>query len=277
MIRSAWERLHWPQVVVLLGFLASVVAALIWTPPVLIEKAAAADWRAIGAVVVAILTALGGIAGKPLLSPRDDRPPRRWDDDLDDDPTAPHGPRALERRDRPPGDRPARRREGAVEVDLVYALFAAALLVAIAALALSGCGGSAIQTQADAVRLAAIATEGAARVVEHVAATDAERSCPDTPDDDVDRACVARLRAVWAPADVALEAVRAALLVWWSAVELARSVGDGADPWGPAVRGGAALLARWADWSRALAPLGVALPELPPLVLTAATALEGAR
>jgi hypothetical protein len=133
---------------------------------------------------------------------------------------------------------------------------------------LSGCGASAVQTHARAATIAAVATQGAARAVADGAARDAVDSCPDTADDDADRACVAAARVRWAPADAAIGTTRAALLAWVEALDVARLAGDGADLWAPLGLAAARLLAEYARLSAVLAPLGVEMPALPPLVLS---------
>lgn len=149
------------------------------------------------------------------------------------------------------------------------------LALVIVATHCTGCGASAVQTHARAATIAAVATQGAARAVADGAARDAVDSCPDTPDDDADRACVGAAKVRWAPADAAIGTTRAALLAWVEALDVARLAGDGADLWAPLGLAAGRLLAEYARLSSVLAPLGVNMPALPPLVLSLAGSLGG--
>lgn len=150
------------------------------------------------------------------------------------------------------------------------------LLSAIAvASQLTGCGASAIRTHATAATVAAVATQGAAHLVEDATAADAVASCPDTPDDVADRACVARLRERWAPADVAIAATRAALLAWVEALSIAQAAGDGADLWQPLGMAAARLVLGWERLAAVLRELDVDIPPLPDAVLVLARAIGG--
>lgn len=265
-----FERIAWPQAVVLVAFLASVVAALALTPMALIEKAAQADWKAIGAVVIGVLTALGGIVGGPLVKSRGDdldEPMRRrrkpWEVDGydDEDPTGPQSPRALERRDRPPGDssRPRSRRDGSAPVAAMVAL-AFVGLVALGAL-LSGCGGSPVAQQYQALRVVAgvydVATDGAE------AALNTQAAACDGAD-----ACLDELGRGWHPVRVAQGGVLLALQGWASVIALWEAAGDLAALARAAVRQLESVSLAWNAWAAAGRAVGWTLPPLPGEALT---------
>lgn len=149
-------------------------------------------------------------------------------------------------------------------------------LALVAALMLAtGCGASAVSTHARAATIAAVATQGAARMVRDATLADAAASCPDTADDDADRACIATVRPKWAPADAAVASTRAALLGWVEALTIAQAADDGADLWSPLGVAAARLLVEYESLTRTLDALGVDLPALPAPVLTLARALGG--
>lgn len=141
-VKSAWDRLHWPQVAVLAIFVGGVVASLRFTPEHLVEKIVELDWRAAAGGLVAFLSAVVGIGVRAgILKPRV-RGLERWEADGYDDepPTDPAGPRALERATRPPGDSaPPRRRDGFAAPPALLAIAAVAAILLACALLATGC------------------------------------------------------------------------------------------------------------------------------------------
>lgn len=150
------------------------------------------------------------------------------------------------------------------------AAIAVCLAVALAAQCV-GCGASAVRTHAQAATIAAVATQGAARMV----ASASVAECPDTPDDDADRACVSAALVRWAPADAAVGSTRAALLAWVEALDVARLAGEDADLWAPLAVAAARLLAEYERLRVTLGELDVDLPALPPLVLSLSQSIGG--
>lgn len=152
-------------------------------------------------------------------------------------------------------------------------LLAASLTLGMA----SGCG-SAIQTQAHAVTVAAVATQGAARMSADASRLEARAACPTStyaPNSLEMTACLAPIRARWAPAEAAIGVTKATLSTWIEAVDLARIAGDGDDLWEPLALAASRLVADWEALRLVLAPLGVDLPAMPAIVTAAATALGG--
>jgi hypothetical protein len=137
----------------------------------------------------------------------------------------------------------------------------------------AGCG-SALQTQARAATVAAVATQGAARVVDDSAVQDARAACPRESAADM-AACLAPVRARWAPADAAIASTRTALGAWIEALEVARIAGDGDDLWQPLAVAAARLVREYSALVDVLAAVGVALPDLPAFVLQASDVIGG--
>lgn len=245
---EAFDRIRWPQAVLLIAFMASVVAALVWTPAHLIERVYATDWRAVAGVLVALLTAIGGIVSGPLFRSADARATRRLsrrieqarrdlddeeevDDDRRSDPTRPNSPNALERMDRPPGDSPPLPRhrrngssEGSTGERAMLFVVAAAVLIACACLA-AGCGASAVRTHATLSTVAAATLEQGRRVLlEETDRAIAACPAPSSPERaECLRAGEERLR----PAGAGFDAVRLVVLGHREAVETASIAGDG--------------------------------------------------
>lgn len=143
-------------------------------------------------------------------------------------------------------------------------------------LATGGCG-SAIQTQAHAVTVAAVATQGAARLVDSAAYAEASASCGQHAVGPERAACLAPVAARWAPADAAIGVTKATLSTWVETLHIARVAGDGADLWEPLALAASRLVADWEALRLVLAPLDVDLPALPAVVIAAAAALGGAQ
>lgn len=146
---------------------------------------------------------------------------------------------------------------------------AALLVLCIAGAAvLSGCGASAVQTSARAATVAAVATQGAARIVTESARADLDAACPlaeyPTQGPALD-ACAAPVRARWAPADAAVAATRATLVAWVEVLSLAQMAG-GDDLLGAMIEAARAFMSAWDDLARALRSVGVEAPQLPDAV-----------
>lgn len=277
-IRSAWERLHWPQVAVLAIFVAGTVASLVFAPQHLVEKIVELDWKAAAGFVVAVSAALAGIGGGSLFRPKGDRdsePPRRakarWEDDGYDDepPTDPAGPNAINRAARPPGTSsiPPRRREGSAQHTAMLTVVALVGVLAVAALLASGCGSNAVQVHTSAIRIAAATYGGATEIAETVYTAELQ-ACSDV-------ACVDAAESRWAPVEVASAGVLVALNGWYTAVELAQLAGDTGALWRAAVRAIERVGAAWNRLRESALAVGVELPALPTEVLAAAAAIGG--
>ena len=162
-----------------------------------------------------------------------------------------------------------------VGVRLVVGALAAVVLLSW----LSGCG-SAIGAQARAATIAAVATQGAARVVGESAALEARTTCPHdryAPRSPELELCLAPVRARWAPADASIASVRATLAVWVEALEVARLAGDGADLWEPLAIAAARFVSEYDALADVLRALGVDAPEMPRVVLDASVLIGGDR
>lgn len=161
-----------------------------------------------------------------------------------------------------------------VPIVLGAILYAAGVVLSVA---LGGCG-SVIQTQAHAVTVAAVATQGAARMSIDASRLEAQAACPTSayaPSSPEMAACLAPLRVRWAPAEAAIGVTKATLSTWIEAVDLARIAGDGTDLWEPLALAASRLVADWEALRLVLTPLGVTLPAMPAIVLAAAAALGG--
>lgn len=132
-----------------------------------------------------------------------------------------------------------------------------------------------MQTHAQAATVAAVATQGAARVMADAALTTARTECPDTPDDDADRACIARVRERWAPADPMVGSLRITLLAWVEALEIAHMAGSQNDLWVPLATAAARFVVEYQHMAEWVRELGVDMPALPRLIVNVAGLLGG--
>lgn len=282
---------------VLAVLIASCAAIVIWAPPHFWDSLARADWRHVAGVItlvggsfVALLvqwkreTAEG--PGLSTARPRWERP--GYDDE---DPTGPQSPRALDRRDRPPGDSarpraltmelepgvksaptsdvrlPRPRRDGYASPDLLGVVLATACgglvlltAIAIAGALLSGCDGPPGPAR-RAVEVATVVLLDADRdaAVRYTAAAEValERSTT-----------LAEYRAAMAPHDAleqALRVTQSAILAADAALDAWRE--GGAERW-PSLA--ACVVMALADLRNALAAAGVhAPPELDAVITTA--------
>jgi hypothetical protein len=265
--------LTWPLVALLLGGGVLFALIAIFAPPDVRELLFGANGLA-----MAVIGYLMRSPRERALGPELEIGPRPWERPgfHEEDPTPAMTPRAIERRDRLPGDsqRPPRRAGSSSLAALVAMAFGGVIALA---LLVSGCG-SAIQTQARAATIAAVATTGAARVVSETAAHEARTTCPHetyAPGSLEMSACLAPVRARWAPADGAIASVRATLAAWIEALEVARLAGDGADLWEPLAIAAARLVREYDALVDVLAAVGVHLPALPSFVVEATDLVGG--
>ncbi|AKF06092.1 hypothetical protein DB32_003241 [Sandaracinus amylolyticus] len=211
---------------VLAVLIASCAAIVIWAPPHFWDSLARADPRHIAGVIslvggsfVALLVQWKReTADGPGLSSA-----RRWEQPGydDEDPTNPQTPTALDRRDRPPGDRPSRRAGGSSIASLVAVAF---LGVVGLALLVSGCGASAVRIHATSATIATHAAS-AARVELLRAVDEAIARCQARPE--VERAaCLEQAERQHRDAGVALDAAVMAIADYREAVEVAHLAED---------------------------------------------------
>lgn len=213
---------------VLAVLIASCAAIVIWAPPHFWDSLARADWRHVAGVI----TLVGGsfvallvqwkreTDGGPGLSTA--RP--RWEQPGydDEDPTGPQSPRALDRRDRPPGDssRPRSRRDGSTSIAAMVAL-AVVGLVALGAL-LSGCGASAVRIHATSATIATV-TASVARAELLRAVDRAIEECRASADP---APCLARAERQHQEAAIALDSAVIAIATYREAIEIAHLADD---------------------------------------------------
>lgn len=131
---------------------------------------------------------------------------------------------------------------------------------------LPACGATPVQMHSTGATILAVAAQGASRVVRDAVTVDAQATCPDSPDDDADRACIATLRARWAPAEVAVASTAEFVTLYTEALRIADLAEQGADLWVPLAVAAARVVLAWDRMVAVLRPLGVELPELPTLV-----------
>lgn len=124
----------------------------------------------------------------------------------------------------------------------------------------AGCGG-ALAGQARAAAITTVALEGAHRMI--VSTHEARTSACE------DEACVLSVRESLRPVEVAHDAVRATLVAWVEALNIARLTGDSADVLAAMVTAASRLLSEWHELATSFAGIGVALPDLPDVVLLA--------
>lgn len=199
-MESIWQRLTWPQVVALGLVVAGVVAVLAVVPT---EKIVDLPWeQLVGLASVLVGGGIGAFSDR-LVRPRSSTAPA----------SVPPPTDVRERRTESP---PPPRREGMAHPEtlvwiLLYALgaglalahvlarHAVLVLLVVGAASLTGCGASALRVHASVAT-----TVGAALDVgcEQLAAdrTAASDACAAEPTADADAACVAAVRARYAPA-----------------------------------------------------------------------------
>ncbi len=73
-MRDLLARLSWPQVAALCAIIGGTVAFLVLVPPHTLDTIAAWNWGAIVSGTVAVIGALGGAVGGPLVKPREQSP-----------------------------------------------------------------------------------------------------------------------------------------------------------------------------------------------------------
>lgn len=229
MDRSLWSRLNWPHValvgLVIAGTLGALGIVLAWTPPELLERLLELNWPAVGLGAVSFLVAVYGMLrragilhGEP--TPAIDPLPS-IETGLDDEPTHPMGPRALDRRDRLPGDR----RRGAASPVLVLALVVLALVIVVAGgTLLGGCGASAVRVHATSATIAT-ASLSTARPVLLRAADAAIARCEAGPVSEL-AACLDREEDLARRGGLAFDAARLAVAGYRETVDIAALADD---------------------------------------------------
>lgn len=130
-----------------------------------------------------------------------------------------------------------------------------------------GCGASAVGAHARAATVSAVALQGASAAVRESASVDAASSCPGSMTDVDHDACLDRIAAHWAPADVAISAARTSLSLWIDAIDIASHAEDGADLWEPLSTALANVVLEYQRLAAALRAFEVNVPPLPSFVL----------
>jgi hypothetical protein len=156
-----------------------------------------------------------------------------------------------------------------LEALLVVALV---VLAAVIAVTTCGCGASAIRQHASAATVLAVATQGAARIVEDAAARDVEASCPIAT---AEPACADAVHDAWAPADIAIGTTRTALLAYVEALSIAQHAQDGGDVISALGVALARVLVAWNELVAVLREHDVDVPALPESVLGLARLIGG--
>lgn len=124
----------------------------------------------------------------------------------------------------------------------------------------AGCGG-ALAAQARAAAISTVALEGAHRVI--VETHEARSSACE------DEACVLAVRESMRPVEAAHDTVRAALVAWVEALNIARLTGDSSDVIAAMVTAASRLLTVWTRLAESFRAVGIDLPTLPDVVLLA--------
>lgn len=138
---------------------------------------------------------------------------------------------------------------------------------------LAGCGAGALRAHASAASILTVAHEGAREVL--VATVDAQAAeCEARPDAEREP-CAETLRAVAEPAAVAVDGVRAGLVVYREAVTVAAAAEAGEDVLSALAVALARVVREWDTVAAALSRLGVDVPPLPPIVRGMLDALAG--
>ena len=229
-VLAAFRSITLPQALVVVALIAGAVVLALELP----------DDRWGGLMRVAVLALGGGGAVGTLLLDR--RPSTSSSSEPPPPPSAP-----------PPG----RHRSGHVLVDVLLGVVVVAGTLLLAALH-SGCGASALQTQARAATVATVALEGAHRATMEETERRLE-ACGDV-------ACTQDVERAMAPIALAYEAAHVSLVGWVEALQVAAVAGDDGDVIAALLTAGARWLALWDPLAAALAGVGVEVPRLPPLV-----------
>ncbi len=124
----------------------------------------------------------------------------------------------------------------------------------------AGCGG-ALAAQARAAAISTVALEGAHRVI--VETHEARSSTCE------DEACVLAVRESMRPVEAAHDTVRATLVAWVEALNIARLTGDSGDVIAAMVTAASRLLTEWSRLAESFRAVGIDLPTLPDVVLLA--------
>lgn len=219
---------------VLAVVIASIAGIVIKAPPEMWAALAAADVEHVAGVIGLVGAALALAIARVRAAWQGTAPPdlglvpgpRPWERPGydDEDPTPALSPRAIDRRDRAPGDsaRPRSRREGSADVLEAGVLAGIVVLVALVAALSSGCGASAVQVHATSATLAThAATAARAELLRAVDARIAEcrASAEPTP-------CLDESERLYREAGVALDAAVMAIADYRELIEVAHLAED---------------------------------------------------
>lgn len=215
--------LTWPLVALLVGGGAIFAVIAILAPPDARELLFGANGLAMAVIGYLMRSPRQPLDPGRLPGAR----PRPWEAPGfdEEDPTPAMSPRAIDRRDRAPGDssRPRRRTDGAASPTMLAGILTA-VLVAIAFVALSGCGASAVRIHATS---ATIATQAASAIrAELVRARDAAiAECGARPVDDR-LACLDEAEERHSAASIAFDAAVMAIAEYREGIEVAHLAHD---------------------------------------------------
>lgn len=249
---SLLSRLNWPQVAALAIVVAGAVLTLIFVPG---ETWARVPWEGFLGTLVSIAGILYGAAVEGLIkAPK--KPARIAPEEAE---------RALASRDRttlaPDDVTPVignKRERGSASAELLVWIVAS-MFAFFAALALEGCGGSAVLNHARAAAVSTIVFAEARDVFEGVARAESA-ACATVQ-------CVEDVSARFAPGAVALDATHATLTVWVDAIDLAHNVGDDTELLAALVRTARTLVGEWQAMVEALDRVGVGVLGPPAFLL----------
>lgn len=226
--------LDWPTVglvgVVIAGVLAALWIVLTRTPPETVEKLLELNWGAAVLGATSLVLAVIGMLRRAGLWKDAPAPAsalaKPWETPGydDEDPTPAMTPRALDRRDRAPGDssRPRRRTEGSTGPGPAIAMVVGALALALAIGLLSGCGASAVRIHATSATIATHAATAAR--AELLRAVDARiAACRALPEP---VPCLDEAQRQATDAGIALDAAVIAIASYREAVEVAHLAED---------------------------------------------------
>lgn len=150
--------------------------------------------------------------------------------------------------------------------------------LALALLFCAGCGLTPIQRNAVALDAMADITSGGAVTIQHEARSDRDQHCPhavtaEGTQGPRDPSCLAQLHVRWDPIDAVVDQIHSALDTWRVMLNVAREANQ--DP-GQAVHDAMqAAIDAYNNLRSALAAFQINIPEIPPIVTEALSALVG--
>lgn len=150
-------------------------------------------------------------------------------------------------------------------------------LVLVALWLTSGCGATALQTQARAATVTASTLTLAQQAVSDARSHALDRVEEEHPDDPEHDAAVLEEAARWRPVGAALDSARDALLTWVQSIELAHLAGSDGVELLDLVPLVARVVLLYADVVELSASLGVEIPALPAIVTSLASTYGGGR